>query len=188
MLDEDELRALGLLDAAVRAESTTARIDEVISRVEQALQQRPDDLLAWEPIPLELFGCSLPEMIRSSWVFILRANAITGPERHPNSHQRMMSYRGMGDLQTRTHGPWKSHFLKSDRLAPIEQRWLSIPPNVWHQGVVPAENWVVVSFHTVPEGELIEERPNSGRGEGIRQRKYEIKGHVPISADAMSNN
>ena len=111
-------------------------------------------------------------MIRSSWVFVLRAQANTGAERHPNSHQRMMSYRGSGDFQLWTGGRWRSNPLVSDSEAPIESRWVSIPPNIWHQGVVPTENWVVLSFHTVPEGELIEERPDTTDTELTHQRRY----------------
>jgi hypothetical protein len=56
--------------------------------------------------------------------------------------------------------------------APLEARWISIPPNVWHQGVVGPEDWAVVSFHTVLEHELIEERPATGTAEHAKQRKY----------------
>jgi hypothetical protein len=127
-------------------------------------------VLAWEPVPLDLYPGPLPKSIRSSWVFILRAGTATGAERHPNSHQRMMSYRGLGDFQTRTESEWSSHFLKSDPSLPLEAQWISIPPLVWHQAVVPAENWVVVSFHTASEDELIEERPSDH--ESTVQRKY----------------
>ncbi len=160
------------LDAAVRCESAISRIDEIVFRVELALHQRLDDLLAWEPIPLKIYSSYLPAIIRSSWVFILRANAITGAERHPNSHQRMMSYRGSGDFQTRTEGDWCSHFLKSDKSVQLEERWISIPPNVWHQGVVQGENWVVVSFHTAAEDDLIEERPDTEISAAVHRRKY----------------
>ena len=153
--------------AAVRPE-----IEAIVARVEQKLRSRPADALAWEPIPLELYGAALPQAIRSSWVFVLRANTTTGAERHPNSHQRMVSYRGRGDFQTRTSGAWRSHLLESDARAPIAARWISIPPNVWHQGVVPGENWAVVSFHTAAERELIEERPVPETEAGLRQRKY----------------
>ena len=171
-MEKDEFRILEALDAAVISESTTARIEEIVARVEQVLAQRPEEVLAWEPIPLEFYGTPLPGAIRSSWVFILRAHTTTGAERHPNSHQRTMSYRGAGDFQTRTEGPWRSHLLKSYISAHLEEIWISIPPNVWHQGVVPAENWVVVSFHTVPENELIEERPESEESGTTCQRKY----------------
>ena len=160
MLSADELGILGALDDAVRSETASARIEGIIPRVEEALRRTPAEVLAWEAILLEVYGSMLPEIIRSSWVFILRADAVTGAERHPNSHQRMMSYRGSGDFQTQTEGDWQSHFLSSEPTVPIEERWISILPNVWHQGVVSGEDWVVVSFHTAEEKDLIEERPS----------------------------
>jgi hypothetical protein len=83
--------------------------------------------MTWEPIPLIVFGSALPPEIRSAWVFVLRAGADTGAERHPNSHQRMMSFEGSGDLQTREPGKWLSNVLVSDAEAPLERRWISIP-------------------------------------------------------------
>lgn len=171
-LDQEESRILERLDIAVRSESVTPRIDEIVTCVEQKLRERPDDVLAWQPVPLDFYTSPLPGTIRSSWVFILRANTTSGAERHPNSHQRMMSYRGAGDLQTRTEGDWCSHFLMSDQTLPLEERWISIPPNLWHQAVVPGENWVVVSFHTAAEHELIEERSSTEAKGAVQQRKY----------------
>ena len=120
------------------------------------------------------FG-ELPVSIRSAWIFVLRAGANTGPERHPNSHQRMMSYMGSGDLQTRAapDESWQSNILISDSHASLEQRWISIPQSVWHQPVIPpSRDWVVVSFHTVPADELIEERPDPVSDAGTRQKHY----------------
>jgi len=128
--------------------------------------------MAWEPIALETFG-ALPSAIRSGWVFILRAGSDTGAERHPNSHQRMMSFDGTGDLktdaksaenevQTESEIVWQSNLLVSDPQAPLERRWVSIPQNIWHRPAIPkGADWVVVSFHTVPAAELIEERPGA---------------------------
>jgi hypothetical protein len=129
--------------------------------------------MAWEPIPLSIYGNSLPPPIRSSWVFILRAGATTGAERHPNSHQRMMSIQGTGDMQTGGEGRWQSNLLVSDPNADLQRRWISIPQNVWHQVVVPeGTDWVVVSFHTVPAEELIEERPGAADASQTRQKLY----------------
>ncbi len=171
-MDQEESRILEALDLAVRPEAIRPKIDAIVARVEQKLRERPDDVLAWEPIPVDFYTAPLPETIRSSWVFILRANTTTGAERHPNSHQRMMSYRGSGDFQTRSEGDWCSHLLESDQTVPIAERWISIPTNVWHQGVVPGENWVVVSFQTAAEHELIEERPVTDTTNAVRQRTY----------------
>jgi hypothetical protein len=171
-MDREELRILEALDLAVSSKAIRPKIEAIIARVEQVLRQRPDDVLAWEPIPLDFYTAPLPETIRSSWVFILRANTTTGAERHPNSQQRMMSYRGAGDFQTRLEGDWCSHLLTSDQTTPIAERWISIPPQVWHQGIVPGGNWVVVSFHTAAEQELIEERPVAEATDAVCQRTY----------------
>ena len=171
-MDKQELRILQIIDAITRQEPVRAVIDSVVLRVEQRLTQDFGALLAWEPVPLAMYGGRLPQIIRSSWVFVLRAQANTGTERHPNSHQRMMSYRGSGDLQIWNGGRWCSNPLVSDSEVPIENRWISIPPYTWHQAVVPEENWVVLSFHTAHEDELIEERPDTTDTELTHQRRY----------------
>ena len=100
-------------------------------------------------------------------------DADTGAERHPNSHQRMMTFEGSGDMQTGDPGQWQSNVLVSDPDAPLEQRWISIPQNVWHRPVVGADaDWTVVSFHTVPAEELIEEKPDDNSQDGTKQMKY----------------
>jgi hypothetical protein len=160
------------LDRAVREKTASASIDRIAERVERILERDADAVEAWEPVPLQVYGGALPPGIRSSWVFVLRAGATTGAERHPDSHQRMTSWRGGGDFRVHDGKRWRSNFLVSDPAAPLGSKWVSIPRNVWHQGVVPEENWVVVSFHTVPAAELIEERPDAVDPEGTRSRKY----------------
>lgn len=170
----EERIILEQLDRQVYSPRALADIQLVVRRVSKKLATS-SAVMAWEPIPLEVFGDGLPAGIQSAWVFILRAGVSTGAERHPNSHQRMMSFAGTGDLQTREENvtAWTSNVLKSGRVTPLEQRWISIPPNVWHQPVIPAgQDWVVVSFHTVPAEELIEERPDSATASGTRQTHY----------------
>jgi len=171
-IDKEERKILKILDAIVRQESVSAIIDLIVLRVERKLNQDFGALLVWEPVPLATYGDRLPNMVRSSWVFVLPAQTNTGAERHPNSHQRMISYRGSGDLQIWAGERWSQNHLVSDSEARIESRWVSIPPNIWHQAVVPEENWVVVSFHTVSGDELIEERPNPTDNRLTRQRRY----------------
>ena len=153
-----ERSLLEALDAIVGSEEIRAQIYAIVERVRTELTRNRKAQMTWEPIPLTIYGRALPPEIRSSWVFVLRGGATTGAERHPNSHQRMMSFEAAGDLQ----GQWRSNLLVSEPDAPLERRWISIPRNVWHQVVVPeGPDWVVVSFHTVPAEELIEERPDS---------------------------
>jgi hypothetical protein len=172
--DDPEEKVLQFLDRILQRKPVRAFLDAVVARVEERLRADPAAAMAWEPIPLDVYGTPLLGGIRSSWVFILRADGATGDERHPNSRQRMMSYRGAGDLQTRLgeRERWESHCLDSDLQLPRQQRWISVPENVWHQAVTPAANWVVVSFHTVPDEELIEERPDPSRSGSTQQRKY----------------
>jgi hypothetical protein len=172
-MTSEERSRLELLDAALWSENVREHICSVVLRVREELARKKDALMSWEPIPLHIFPTTLPPEILSAWVFVLRAGADTGAERHPNSHQRMMSFQGSGDLQTGEQGNWRSNVLVNDPDAPLERRWISIPTNVWHRPVIgTTADWVVVSFHTVPAEELIEERPNDSREAGTRQMRY----------------
>jgi hypothetical protein len=186
-MTREERSFLEGIDKMLLAEEVRAQIQPVVERVRAQLHRKTATVMAWEPIPLSIYGDALPAMIRSSWVFILRAGTNTGAERHPNSHQRMMSFEGSGDMQVgddeqtsdvgsqRSEGAirWQSNVLVSDPDARLERRWISIPENVWHRPVVSKEaDWVVVSFHTVPAEELIEERPIDHAASRTKQMVY----------------
>jgi len=172
-MTSEERSRLESLDTILRFENVREQICPIVERVRAELAHKTEAVMTWESIPPTLFGRALPPGIRSAWVFILRAGADTGAERHPNSHQRMMSFKGSGDMQTGEPGGWQSNVLVSDPEAPLERRWISIPPNVWHRPVVGTDaDWAVVSFHTVPADELIEERPDNSRKNGTKQMKY----------------
>jgi hypothetical protein len=172
-MTKEERSRLEILDTALRSETVREHIRSVVVRVREQLTRKKDGLMAWEAFPLEVLATALPPQIQSAWVFVLRAGADTGAERHPNSHQRMMSFEGTGDLQTSEDGKWQSNVLVSRPDAPLERRWISIPANVWHRPVInAATDWAVVSFHTVAPEELIEERPDDSREAGTRQKKY----------------
>jgi hypothetical protein len=174
-----ERSRLERLDAILRRSPIRAQIQPIVDRVHANLAQEQTAVMAWEPVPLTIFDNALMPELRSCWVFILRAGANTGAERHPNSHQRMMSFECSGDLQVRAgvESSWQSNVLISDPKAPLERRWISIPQNIWHQPVVSqGGDWVVVSFHTVPAEELIEERPDAAETGRTRQRHYFTSG------------
>jgi len=169
----EERTRLESIEIALRSDTVCGQIRPIIERVRAELSRKNEALMTWEPIPLTVFGRALPREIRSAWVFVLRAGADTGAERHPNSHQRMMTFEGSGDMRTEDGGQWQSNVLVSNPEAPLEQRWISIPQNVWHRPVVGADaDWRVVSFHTVPAEELIEEKPDDSSQDGTKQMKY----------------
>jgi hypothetical protein len=175
---DSERAILEALDAAARASEAASSLRQIAERVVATLARGPEEIEAWEAVPLELYGAGrLPAEIRSSWIFILRRGVTTGAERHPNSRQRMVTLSGGGDFQVHDGTRWISHDLSSDPRAPLEERWLSIPPDTWHQGVVGERDWLVLSFHTVPAAELVEERPDPAdpdpfRPSRTRRRRY----------------
>src|SRR5438270_1713781 len=172
-MTQEEHARLESIDALLRSETIRRQVLPIIERVHAELARQKEALMTWEPIPLTVFGGALPPEIRSAWVFVLSAGADTGAERHPNSHQRMMTFEGSGDMQIREAGQWQSNVLVSNRDAPLEQRWISIPQNVWHCPMVGADaDWTVVSFHTVPAEELIEEKLDDSSQDGTKQMKY----------------
>jgi hypothetical protein len=172
-MTKEERSRLESLDAVLRSENVRKQIRPIVERIRAELARKKAALMTWESIPLTIFGSPLPAQIRSAWVFVLRAGADTGVERHPNSHQRMMSFEGSGDMRTGDPEQSQPNVLVSNPDAPMECRWISIPRNVWHCPVVGAEaDWVVVSFHTVPAEELIEERPDIRTSDRTKQMRY----------------
>jgi hypothetical protein len=146
------------LDWAVRAPRAAAFLSTLVEDVAAVLKRDPASRLAWRTVPLDIYA-SLPAGIASSWVFVLRAGCSSGAERHPNSIQRVMSYRGWADMRTWNGERWISNRLRSDPDDKLEQRWLSIPANTWHRPVMGDVDWAVVSFHTASDTALIEELP-----------------------------
>lgn len=162
----EEEAVLALLDRIVREPKAASIFEDSIQGLKQKLQLSPRELFVWETIPLSQLPASLPSDIQSCWVFLIQAGLPPEKHRHPNSRQRTMSWNGSGDLQTAANGEWSSNVLVSNPKAPLDQRWVSIPANVWHRPIV-NEQWAVVSFHGVPAEELIEEA-----GDAERTRKY----------------
>jgi hypothetical protein len=179
-LTEREMRVLERLDAAVASRDAKAALAPIAARVEQTLRRGADAIEAWEVVPLAVYGEGLPTDVRSSWVFVLRRGVTTGAERHPNSRQRMVTWSGGGDFQVHDGERWRSHLLAGPSGQPLESRWISIPPNTWHQGVVSGKDWVVVSFHTVPAEELVEERPDPADPDPFRPQRTRRRRYVEV--------
>lgn len=163
----DEERALlQRLDALLREPSVLQEIDRVAAELLARTPSGSEKLLDRERVPIAIYGPNLPSLIRSCWIYLMREPAMTTPERHPNSHQRTMAYKGTGFFEVNEmpdfdgEGDGATYFLEGGFTAPLETRWASIPENLWHQAVVTEGDWVMVSFHTATENELIEEHPS----------------------------
>ncbi len=170
-MDEGERSILSDLDCAIRDARSVEMLEPLVARLEQRMGEDLGATMAWETIPLAAFGTTMPPDVRSSWCFILRAGPIEA-ERHPNSRQRTLSYRGSGGMRLRMATEWRYHALTFDPAATLEKRWLSIPPNVWHQPVVEEGLWVVVSFHTAAAQDLIVEHQDERDPSQLRRHGY----------------
>jgi len=148
-----ELAAL-LNDPLVKAE-----LSPILARVEQALAANPLEPQSWEPVPLDVFGAAFPGSIKSCWVFILRAGAQFGAERHPNSHQRTIALRGSAVFKVLEDNTWLPCPISASGSGEAGNQSVSIPVGTWHRIGIGPENFVSFSFHTVPAHELIEETP-----------------------------
>ena len=170
--DLAERSLIETLDGAVRQAFVTHALNSIVARLDLKLTHEPDSPMAWEVVPLATYGMDLPDTILSSWVFVLRADVATVPEFHPNSHQRMMSYRGEGDFPVWNEGRWQSNLLTSVPDAELESRWLSIPANTWHRSMKPKQNWAIVSFHSALEAELTEVKGDPANPTSLESRRY----------------
>jgi hypothetical protein len=179
-LTEKEMRILERLDAAVSSPGAREALARIAARVEETLRRGAEAIEAWEVVPLDVYGEGLPSDVGSSWIFVLRHGVTTGAERHPNSRQRMVTWSGGGDIQVHDGERWRSHLLAVPSGRPLEDRWISIPPDTWHQGVVSGEDWVVVSFHTVPAEELVEERPDPADSDPFRPQRTRRRRYVEV--------
>lgn len=156
-MNKSEKSLLAKLGELARAAEANSIIQEAIVKAETELRQDPSKLGATVQIPLSIFGKGIPASIKSCRVFALRENTPFKTERHPNSHQRVLSLKGTGEVRVVEEGnPWTAR-LRSDPDAPIEEHWATLQENVWHQPVAGPEGWVVLTFHTAPEGESLDE-------------------------------
>src|SRR5438034_11760901 len=99
-MTREEHARLETLDTILRSEDVRERIGPVVERVRAELSRKNQAVMTWGSLPLAIFGRALPPGIRSAWVFVLRAGADTGAERHPNSCLRRMWCHGSGAMQT----------------------------------------------------------------------------------------
>jgi hypothetical protein len=156
VIDPKERNILLDLDSLLQKEIVRQSLMSIVVEAQMKLKDDPSVFFAWQGIPLELYGTALPSSILSSWVFVIRAGIPPEPHRHPNSRQRILSYFGTGDLQVWEEDQWRSNSLISSPESALEERWVSIPQNIWHRPLV-REDWTVISFHNVSEEQLVEE-------------------------------
>jgi len=156
-MDAEERKTIETLDTIVRQPRVAKVLEAAVREAQEELAQNPEAVSVSVAVPLDVYGEGLPKVIQSSRVFVLRARAKSKRERHPNSHQRVLSYRGAGEIRTLEATAWRSHFITNEPSAGIDKRWASVAERIWHQPIAGKDDWAVIAFHTVPQDELIDE-------------------------------
>lgn len=116
------------------------------------------ELFIWEVLPEGLLGETLPNGIRSAWIFFLKPDTCTPSHLHPNSVQYSAFIEGGGWIRI---GGEEKEIQVFDLCG--KQAWYIIPKNVPHNVVTLGRANAVLSFHTCPSNELIEVETSSGR-------------------------
>ena len=143
------------LDGLLKKREIISLITPIISEVKKELEQKKVVSIT-KNIPVELFGSELPTSINLCRLFILKSNTKSKIERHTNSYQRTYTLYGEGDTKILENNIWKSNIRKSLGSS-IEDRWLSVPENTWHQPISFSDDWITITFHTTSESEIIDE-------------------------------
>ena len=143
-LVESESFDVKLRDAMARARTRVIATKEIVT------------------VPVEDWAAALPDGLaayaRCCRVSAYPPHASARVERHPNSHQRVLCLEGNGIIDVFEDVETTEVFsLPSKSTGPWEERWTSVVPNVWHQPRACRDMWIVVAFHTVLAGELIDE-------------------------------
>ena len=133
---------LAALDALV--ERSRAVLDAASLKARAMLQTGEE--FGWEFVSLG----PLPEGVASAGLFVLPARSRPTPHRHPNSIQHMRRLSGEARVRL-TLGD-----EVMDRLVGADARWVVIQADATHQIDVGDQEFVVISFHTVPQEELLE--------------------------------
>jgi hypothetical protein len=156
-MDHREQALLRQLESVLEGQPARPAIDAAIAESKRQLdadRQRPAGSVQ---VPLSVYGPNFPSVIKSCRVFVLRAGSEFKIERHPNSHQRVLSLAGSGKIRVFEKSTPRDVSLRSDMTGSLEVRWASLSENIWHQPVSGNKDWVVLTFHTASEKELIDE-------------------------------
>lgn len=119
-------------------------------------------------IPIDIFRDRLPENLRGEIslcrAFVMQAGAaLTHPERHINSIQRLMAFRNAGTMHVAS-GPDRFDFKPypiaavADPDQALHSTWDVIAPNTWHYPQASdGAYWQTLTFHSASQAEMREE-------------------------------
>lgn len=172
--DQESLPLLQRLHERVFADpEVRAVLDVGFVQLAGELETRRDPPHTTCTVPIALFtAASEPRVtadrhaqVRLCRLFLLRRGArMAVPERHSNSVQRLVSYRGSGSIHQGVPGGDPEGLGARAIRSPgandsgLARHWDIVPAGVWHfPEADDAEDWATVTFHSAAEGEIVDE-------------------------------
>lgn len=185
--DHESLPLLRRLHERVFADpEVRAVLDAGFVQLALELESRPEPPHATCTVPIEMFtggvrdriiaesedrvAAGWHDQVRLCRLFLLRRGArMAVPERHRNSVQRLVSYRGSGSIHRGVPGGdpvgLKARAIRSPGAdeSDLARHWDIVPAGVWHFPEADGgEDWATVTFHSASEGEIVDELWNEG--------------------------
>src|SRR5215510_3663323 len=106
-----------------------------------------EEPFVWSVIDLGSVNCDLPEQIKSSWVFVLKRDVLSGCHYHPNSVQHMVMIEGQGQSSV---GNLRKEMVRFGTPGqPLETVWYVINEGVLYE-FSPADEDIVLSSPRSP--------------------------------------
>ena len=148
-----------------------AMLDARFAQLAAELEDRQEPPHTTCAVPIELFVDDAPHgEVKLCRLFLLRRGArMAAPERHRNSVQRLVSYRGRGSIHQGVPGggPEKLRvravFSPDADTADLARHWDIVPEGVWHfPEAANGEDWATVTFHSAAEDEIMDEHWHGG--------------------------
>lgn len=180
--DRDSLPLLERLHRRVFADpEVRAVLDAGFARLAAELETRPEPPHTTCTIPTELFTGGGQDrvtagsedrvaggrhgQVRLCRLFLLRSGTrMAVPERHRNSVQRLVSYRGSGSIHQGVPGGDPEGLRARAICSPgadesgLARHWDIVPAGVWHYPEADGgEDWATLTFHSAAEGEIVDE-------------------------------
>jgi hypothetical protein len=150
---------LSQLNEAVAQLIGRSNVHDLIEDLKQQLPHTSEPFV-WSTIDLQSITATLPDNIRSCWIFVLRKDVPSGCHYHPNSIQNMVMIEGEGTSRVGDDSRHMKRF--ADPNSSLEDIWYVIPEGTPHEFYPAETDMVVVSFHTSAADELEEVSCDSG--------------------------
>ncbi|HXC69893.1 MAG TPA: hypothetical protein VN644_07955 [Pyrinomonadaceae bacterium] len=147
------------LNAAVAELLTQRATHSMVDTLKEQLEHTSEPFV-WATIDPKSITVSLPDSIRSCWIFVLKKDTPSGCHYHPNSIQHMVMIEGEGTSKVGSLSGEMKRYAEPD--CSLEDIWYVIPEGVPHEFFPVGRDLVVVSFHTCESDELQEIRCDSG--------------------------